>query len=1105
MKIVNKYIDNYRIKKANKNLFENIIFFLATTLISLLAIGLFEKIFYLSSLNKKIYLITFISIGASSILYIIIKWIINYKGLFGFNTDQSIAKEIGIKNSRIKDRLINIIQLNKSNSSLDLTKLATKNIEKNLSYESNQTNVSIIEFKKLYFPICIILLFFVLSIIFDFKKPINRLINYNKEFNPPTPFILENITDRTSALSGDSINITIKGKGVLPDSVNLYWYEKNNFFHTKISNKNNFYQYRFNGISSDIQYWASYESHSFLSAWDSIGTEIQSIKVKQRPSIIMNQFNINPPAYTKLNKQEYIGAHQTQIDAPKGSNIEFIFTADTNLKSSWMVINNDRTSLEVNNHNIYGQFELINTKNLQVYCLGENMTPNLNPVQFSFNAIDDFHPSITVNTPLREFEIDESYMIYLNFNTIDDYGIDNLWIEYSIVSPGFGNNGINKISLKNKLLNNSKEINLAYEWDIDNLGVLMGDEIHFWILAKDNDPYKKEPYKTEKFIGKFPSLEDLFFEIEEKEQEAYNWLDDIKESIEDISEVTDEIELELLKEDEIDFKNEKKLENSFDKIEDIRGEIDKVQDNIEKIIEQAEKNNLFDENLTKKFNEFQNMLEEIMTPELMESMQKLQEALKNMDPEKIAEALENFEFNVEEFENQLDRYLDMFKMAQAEQQLNELSKMIENILDNQIELVNHIDDQSQPLNMLESKANKQQQRYDNFKEQLNKTINDIKDVSEQTSQMLQNLSENPIIEETHTNLNQMKDDISNNNREQSISSSDSAEKNIQEIEQKINDIQDEFIDQEMKQITDDFIMIINNLLTVSNQQEELISLSKNIRSNSPLIVAINQGQGNINRELDQIMDRLIILSNKTFFITPEINRAFGKAKMTITNVINSFSQKKINTAKKSQKESLNHINLTTELLMNALSKIKDSNSPSGIEQFMESMQQMSKQQQGINQSTLQLSQLGMMQQKNLLEGLQSKQQQLQEELESLLDEFPGENNGTMEKIGKDMEEIIQDFKNKNITRETILRQERILSRMLDNQKSLTQKDFSNKRKSKSGASFNYEGVQSLPENLGDRNLLFINAMEAAMDEGFSNEYNKIIRNYFLNLQQDNEE
>ena len=75
--------------------------------------------------------------------------------------------------------------------------------------------------------------------------------------------------------------------------------------------------------------------------------------------------------------------------------------------------------------------------------------------------------------------------------------------------------------------------------------------------------------------------------------------------------------------------------------------------------------------------------------------------------------------------------------------------------------------------------------------------------------------------------------------------------------------------------------------------------------------------------------------------------------------------------------------------------------------------------------------------------------------------------------------------------------------MLDNQKSLTQKDFSNKRKSKAGSDFTYIGDETLPENLGDRNLLLINAMESAMEEGFSTEYNKLIRNYFLNLQKEN--
>ena len=79
-----------------------------------------------------------------------------------------------------------------------------------------------------------------------------------------------------------------------------------------------------------------------------------------------------------------------------------------------------------------------------------------------------------------------------------------------------------------------------------------------------------------------------------------------------------------------------------------------------------------------------------------------------------------------------------------------------------------------------------------------------------------------------------------------------------------------------------------------------------------------------------------------------------------------------------------------------------------------------------------------------------------------------------------MDEIINDFKNKRINRETIERQEQILSRMLDNQKSLTKKDYSNKRKSKTGNDFMYDGDTSLDLESIDKNYLIINAMESAM-------------------------
>ena len=248
------------------------------------------------------------------------------------------------------------------------------------------------------------------------------------------------------------------------------------------------------------------------------------------------------------------------------------------------------------------------------------------------------------------------------------------------------------------------------------------------------------------------------------------------------------------------------------------------------------------------------------------------------------------------------------------------------------------------------------------------------------------------------------------------------------------------------------------------------------------------------------MEDLVELSNKTFFIDTSINRAFGKINSSMKNSISNFEQKKVSIGLKKQKEALNNINLATLLLLEAIKNMNEQNSASGFEQFMEEMQNMSQQQQGLNQSTLKLSQMSMMQQQSLMGELLSQQQQLKEQLDELLDEFPGENNGTMEKIGDDMDEIIQDFKNRKISRETIERQQQILSRMLDNQKSLTQKDFSDKRKSKSGTQKRYDGNLKIDSNLGDKDYLIINAMEEAMKEGHSNEYNKIIRNYFLKLQ-----
>ena len=1100
------YINQYRKSDTNKKFLKSFYILCSIIIIIFILLCFIESIFYLTSYNRRNYIILLLSIFTTSILFLFGRWAINYYKLFSNNIDEKIANSLGKQIPEIKDQLLNAIQLNKTHPDLDLTKLAIQNIKSKLDIFYNSKKIVINPKKERKVLIVTVLMLILIILIPSINSSAFRVINYQQNFNPPTPFKINDINNNSSALSGDTIQLKFDIIGAYPDSIKLYLKQQDNIKIQNLKNINNNFSYNINNIRSNLIYWTKYESNSLFSAWDSIGTKPQKIIVKDRPIIIKNDFTIIPPEYTNEAVIEYTDQSLTQFEVTDGSIIKFNLETNKALSKSWMLLNNNRYNLTIDNNFIKGDFLIDENKTLQVFCLDNSLIPNLNPTQFTFLNIKDTPPTIIVNSPNQEFEIDESYNIYTNLNINDNYAINEVSIEYKIISPDFKNEYIiNRISLNENFVQGSKEINIIYDWEIDDLGLLMGDEIHFWFLANDNNPNNTNQVKTDVFIGKFPSLEDLFLDIEEYEQESEAWLEDIKESIDEISDITDEVELELLKNNDIGFENEKKLEESFEKIEDITEEIEKLQNNIDKIIEQAEKNNLFDENLLEKFNDFQTLLQNIMTPEIMEAMNKLQDALKNMNAEDISKALDNFEFNMEEFEDQLDRFIDMFKMAQAEQLLNELSKMAEDLINKQTDLINELSENPSKNNLLNSKSTRQQKRFENLKSKLSQAKNEISNLSDETAKELDKLESSKKIKDTENSMTKTSQNINNKNIEGASNQSKDVKTGLEEIEQEISQIQESFIKSSMDELNNDFFNIISNIITIANQQENLILKSDGIRSNSPKIREINNGQNNIKREINQLMGHLIELSTKTFFVNPSINRAFGKISSLTASSINNFEQKKINSALKEQKEALEYINLATLLLLESIKEMNDSNSPSGFEKFMEQMEQMSQQQQGINQATMQFNPLGMMQQEDLLGELQSQQQQLKQQLDDLLGDFPGRNNGTMEKIGEDMDEIIEDFKNKRITRETIDRQQQILSRMLDNQKSLTQKDYSNKRQSKIGGNFSYDGNERIDSKLGNKDLLFINAMESAMDEGYSNEYNKIIRNYFLKLQSNEKE
>jgi hypothetical protein len=466
------------------------------------------------------------------------------------------------------------------------------------------------------------------------------------------------------------------------------------------------------------------------------------------------------------------------------------------------------------------------------------------------------------------------------------------------------------------------------------------------------------------------------------------------------------------------------------------------------------------------------------------------------------EAMENYEFNLEKLEEQIDRFIDMFELALAEQKLNEISEHIENMINKQYDLINNII-HSQKINSLSKQSIKQENRFINFKTLLNEAESLIQNISNEVSQEIENLINAPILLRTKNKLENQTNNIKNSNKESSILEANDANKNLIDILDLIEAIKEQFNEQNKQKLSKEFVNILNSFIAISNQQEKIINESKGIRSNSPQIKRLNKMQFNIDQELIQITSQIIDLSNKTFFINPKINRYIGQLKTSINKSISYLEQKQINQGKKEQKNIIKNINETIILLLESMNEMKNSQQTSGFEQFMESLKKISNGQKGLNQQTMQMGgmgSMGMMQQK-IMEELQKKQEELKNKLEELLGSNPGQDHGGgLNQTKEEMDEIIKDFINNNITQKTIERQQRILSRMLDNQKSLSEKDYEKKRESTAGNNFEYTGPIGLPINEGEKDLLLMKALEATEKENLSLEYNKLIQTYFLNMQ-----
>jgi hypothetical protein len=338
-------------------------------------------------------------------------------------------------------------------------------------------------------------------------------------------------------------------------------------------------------------------------------------------------------------------------------------------------------------------------------------------------------------------------------------------------------------------------------------------------------------------------------------------------------------------------------------------------------------------------------------------------------------------------------------------------------------------------------------------------------------------------------------------------SSQQAIQNMEMLMMQMMEIQQGFQQETVSEMTEKFQALMQDMLYLSSQEEQLRSDVKQASRNSPRLREFASHQQLLQDQLQSITNQMMDLSKETFAITPEIGRGVGKANAAMEEAKNKLTERNVSQSGKNQDMAMEGLNEAALGLFNSMQSMQQSGSASGYEQFLKMMQQMAGQQQGLNQQGMQLSlgQMAAAAQQQMMQQMLKKQKGIRKSLEQMMNEMrhSGQHGmGDLSGIAQEMDEVIKDLQRKRFNRRTQERQQRILSRMLDSQTSMTQRGQKEERKSSSARQdIVIEGPGGLPSDLGQRENLALQALNNAINAGYSREHQTMIKRYFNSLSQ----
>lgn len=1051
------------VKKYYQNkLYKGIIFFVIIVLATFIAFSLFEFFSYSNTVVRSILFYAFILLClVTAIAYIIIP-ICKINGLGKQLSNDEIAHIIGKHFSQIDDKLLNLFELQQQMDRGDyksyelLSAAIDSKIESFKTYSFVQA-VPISKTKKsarwALIPIVLFLLLFSIKSEI-FTEPTKRIVHHTQVYEKPAPYAFEVKNKKLQAFQHDDFEVKVKVKGEeVPNEVYIR-YGNRSFKCNKLSNTE--FSYTFSNMQKNTDF-------QFIT--DEVESALYTVEVLPKPVTLGFVMELHYPAY--LNKPDETIENVGNATVPEGTSIKWTFYTRNSENLFFFINDNEHLLTSENDNYIY---KVVAKTSFTYSILNKNRYfTSKDTLTDEINVIQDMYPKISV-----ESQRDSSYQdrIYFKGNINDDYGFSKLQFVYTKYDANGKQSGSAK-TVDIKIQPTVTIQDFYYYFDPNTFSLDPGEKIDYYFQVFDNDGVNGHKCsKSSVSTFKVRTLDEINEDLEKSEKQTKSDFNDVLKESSQLMKDIDKLQQQMLQEKELSWQDKKKLEHLMEQYQELQKQINELKQ------QQQNQNNIenqykdLNDDVIKKQKELQKRMDEILSDEMKEMIQKLQEMMNNSaNKDQLQKQMQKMKLNTQDINQTLDQQLQLYKQLEVEKKINEAIQDLRNLSSELQQNAKQTQNKNINKGQLEQKQNQIQQKF----EQIQKDINEINQLNNQLEDPNKLQSTEQLQEDAKQQLQQSQSNLDKNNRQKSSQNQTKAAEDMDKI---ADQLEKDFNESELENVSEDIEtlrQILDNLVKISFSQEEVMKSTQKVNARSASVSDLMTRQFRVKNNMKIIEDSLNALARRQTSVRPFIQTEVSKIQDYLLSSQTDLQDRKVSQASKNQQFVLTSMNNLALMLNESLKEMQKKKSeckskcnksgngscskPGGKGKSKktsarELQQQLNRQMEAMKKSMDQQAKQGQTGQQQQMSEQFAKMAAQQEAIRKMLEDYNdaqksenGVGDKSLEQLINDMKKTEKELVNRTITQQTIQRQQSITTRLLQSERADIEKEKDDERKS----------------------------------------------------------